>query len=200
MIVLDFVKEIIAARIVVGSSSPTTDSNQYEYVDYKVGHRVQCRYKGRPRYYSGQITDHETSDDTFSIQYDDGKIEHHVHRMCLKPELEEANTPRRNSNGSSKGEINQTTAVDAKVTNKPHQTMEIVILIIGIDGAGKTTLLSTLQGDLDKEHVPSSGFTSAKFQTETGSAAFYDLGGGPAFRNVWTEYYSDVSWISDVTY
>uniref|UniRef100_H3HBF5 Uncharacterized protein n=1 Tax=Phytophthora ramorum TaxID=164328 RepID=H3HBF5_PHYRM len=74
---------------------------------------------------------------------------------------------------------------------KASRKMEIVLLIIGIDGAGKTTLLSTLQGDLDKEHVPSAGFTSAKFQTETGSATFYDLGGGPAFRNVWKEYYAD---------
>lgn len=71
--------------------------------------------------------------------------------------------------------------------------MEIVILIIGIDGAGKTTLLSTLQGDLEKDHVPSAGFTSVTFQTERGSATFYDLGGGPAFRNVWPEYYADVS-------
>eukprot|EP00644_Phytophthora_capsici_P000054 jgi/Phyca11/100187/e_gw1.4.996.1 len=70
--------------------------------------------------------------------------------------------------------------------------MAIVLLIIGIDGAGKTTLLSTLQGDLDKEHVPSAGFTSATFETDAGSATFYDLGGGPTFRNVWKEYYADV--------
>lgn len=70
--------------------------------------------------------------------------------------------------------------------------IEIVVLIIGIDGAGKTTLVSTLQGDLDKEHVPSAGFTSASFELDTGAVTFYDLGGGPAFRNVWTEYYADV--------
>jgi GTPase SAR1 family protein len=113
--------------------------------------------------------------------YDDGKTESNVHYMCLK----QLSTPDAATAADCEPEDNQ---------EKPTITrmMDIVLLIIGIDGAGKTTLLSTLQGDLEKEHVPSAGFTSAMFQTETGSATFYDLGGGPTFRNVWKEYYADV--------
>ncbi|OWZ23721.1 ADP-ribosylation factor protein [Phytophthora megakarya] len=148
-----FIRDVVAARIIVESSACT--ENQLEAGSrFRVNDRVLCRYKGRPRYFPGIVTAVD-DDGSFTVLYDDGKSENNQE----KP----------------------------KIT----RTMEIVLLIIGIDGAGKTTLLSTLQGDLDKEHVPSAGFTSATFQTETGSATFYDLGGGPAFRNVWKEYYAD---------
>lgn len=166
---------MVAARIVVGSSSLL--GNQQEAVEFHVNDKVQCRYKGRPRFYPGVITAVHPEDDSFTVLYTDGRTELHVHRMCLKPD--EASSNQANKPAESPA--------------ARQRSVEIVILIIGIDGAGKTTLLSTLQGDLDKEHVPSAGFTSATFQTETGSATFYDLGGGPAFRNVWTEYYADVS-------
>lgn len=119
--------------------------------------------------------------------------------MCLKP-APATGSGNNNSKSDSSSSSRQATPRTANQIDEPsaepptliQRSIEIVILIIGIDGAGKTTLLSTLQGDLDKEHVPSAGFTSATFQTETGSATFYDLGGGPAFRNVWKEYYADV--------
>jgi hypothetical protein len=191
----EFIKEIVAARIIVGSSISMTDSNQqYEYVDLKVGDRVECRYKGRPRYLPGVISAMNPTNDSFTVLYDDKKMEHNVHRMCIRPvELQRKSNSRSNSGNSSNQTDDET---DATTTSTSVQrTMEIIILIIGIDGAGKTTLLSTLQGDLEKEHVPSAGFTSVAFQTETGLATFYDLGGGPAFRNVWREYYADVSTI-----
>lgn len=178
---------MVAARITVSSSSPSdsTSSNQQDAVEYRVGDKVQCRYKGRPRFCPGVIAAIHPEDDSFTVNYTDGRTENHVHRMYLKPatEHDEANSKPTSSTQQDKSE--------AKSPAR-QRSIEIVILIIGIDGAGKTTLLSTLQGDLDKEHVPSAGFTSATFQTETGSATFYDLGGGPAFRNVWTEYYADV--------
>ncbi|EEY66219.1 ADP-ribosylation factor-like protein [Phytophthora infestans T30-4] len=149
-----FIRDVVAARIIIESTVNAEASNQVEaVVPFSVNDRVLCRYKGRPRYFPGVITavdDHGN----FTVLYDDGKTE-------------------------------------SNEMPKVARTMDIVLLIIGIDGSGKTTLLSTLQGDLDKEHVPSAGFTSATFQTETGSATFYDLGGGPAFRNVWKEYYAD---------
>ncbi|RLN81209.1 hypothetical protein BBJ28_00015101 [Nothophytophthora sp. Chile5] len=113
---------------------------------------------------------------TFTVLYDDGKTESNVHFLCLKLQS-----------------LSDAAKEEPEDNQEPPKlrAMDVVLLIIGIDGAGKTTLLSTLQGDLGKEHVPSAGFTSVTFQTETGSATFYDLGGGPAFRNVWKEYYAD---------
>ncbi|KAG6977766.1 hypothetical protein JG688_00000028 [Phytophthora aleatoria] len=138
--------------------------------------------KGRPRFFPGVITAVDDNG-TFTVLYDDGKTESNVHCICMKPHTSDKTSAQKTTNEEFK---------DNQEGPKVTRTMEIVLLIIGIDGAGKTTLLSTLQGDLDKEHVPSAGFTSATFQTDTGSATFYDLGGGPAFRNVWKEYYADV--------
>ncbi|TMW68635.1 hypothetical protein Poli38472_006103 [Pythium oligandrum] len=199
-----YIKEIVAARLIVGSAGPTSESNQYENVEYHVNDRVMARYKGRPRFYPGVVMAIDRSNESFTIRYDDGKTEHNVHRLCLKPIESELrrksgtsaqHSPRSGSNQADDDDddlLSDATAMAGVSTSTaPPRVMDIVILIIGIDGAGKTTLLSTLQGDLEKEHVPSAGFTSATFQTETGSATFYDLGGGPAFRNVWTEYYAD---------
>lgn len=176
---------MVAARIVLGTSD--VDSNQIDGVRYCLNDSVLCRYKGRPRYFKGIITAVDNSDgvETFTIQYNDGKVETHVHPVCLKP------CPPGDTGADSPAKASSQTA--APNNQEQSGPIDIVILIIGIDGAGKTTLLSTLQGDLDKEHVPSAGFTSASFQLDTGAVTFYDLGGGPAFRNVWTEYYADVS-------
>lgn len=179
--VLAFIKDVVAARIAIESEET---SNQPEAeVHFCVNDRVLCRYKGRPKFFPGTITAIDDNG-SFTVLYDDGKTESNVHYMCLK--LHPTPDPKTHKAAEVELENNQE---QPKVT----RTMDIVLLIIGIDGAGKTTLLSTLQGDLDKEHVPSAGFTSATFQTETGSATFYDLGGGPTFRNVWKEYYADVS-------
>ncbi|KAE9327688.1 hypothetical protein PF008_g16332 [Phytophthora fragariae] len=175
-----FIKDVVAARIVIEAEEM---SNQLEAeVHFCINDRVLSRYKGRPRFFPGAITDIDDNG-SFTVLYDDGKTESNVHYMCLK--LHPTPDPKTQKIPDGEPEDNQ---------EKPQvaRTVDIVLLIIGIDGAGKTTLLSTLQGDLDKEHVPSAGFTSATFQTETGSATFYDLGGGPAFRNVWKEYYADV--------
>ncbi|KAH7479495.1 hypothetical protein KRP22_010468 [Phytophthora ramorum] len=182
-----FIKDVVAARIVIESSeSPEEASNQLEaHVYFRINDRVLCRYKGRPRFFPGIIT--ATDDNgSFTILYDDGKTESNVHYMCLRLHPTPNSSETAATHKMVDGEVE-----DNQEKPKASRKMEIVLLIIGIDGAGKTTLLSTLQGDLDKEHVPSAGFTSAKFQTETGSATFYDLGGGPAFRNVWKEYYAD---------
>ncbi|KAF4040557.1 ADP-ribosylation factor family [Phytophthora infestans] len=177
-----FIRDVVAARIIIESTVNAEASNQVEaVVPFSVNDRVLCRYKGRPRYFPGVITavdDHGN----FTVLYDDGKTESNVHCMCLKQHT---------SDKTSSQNVVDEELKDNQEMPKVARTMDIVLLIIGIDGSGKTTLLSTLQGDLDKEHVPSAGFTSATFQTETGSATFYDLGGGPAFRNVWKEYYAD---------
>ncbi|KAG7393686.1 hypothetical protein PHYPSEUDO_004449 [Phytophthora pseudosyringae] len=181
-----FIRDVVAARIVIESSKrPEEASNQLEAdVPFSVNDRVLCRYKGRPRFFPGVITAVDDNG-SFTVLYDDGKTESSVHYLCLKLH------PTQEINDKAAQKAHHGEPEDNQETSKASRTMEIVLLIIGIDGAGKTTLLSTLQGDLEKEHVPSAGFTSATFQTETGSATFYDLGGGPAFRNVWKEYYAD---------
>ncbi|KAG7402145.1 hypothetical protein PHYBOEH_005708 [Phytophthora boehmeriae] len=176
-----FIRDVVAARIVVASTSDDLPNQVEAEAEFCVDDRVLCRYKGRPRYFPGVITSIDDNG-TFTVLYDDGKTESHVHYMCLKRH------PSSGANG--KAEMHDELE-DNQEPPKVVRTMAIVLLIIGVDGAGKTTLLSTLQGDLDKEHVPSAGFTSATFETETGSATFYDLGGGPTFRNVWREYYAD---------
>ncbi|KAF1777159.1 P-loop containing nucleoside triphosphate hydrolase [Phytophthora cactorum] len=178
-----FIRDVVAAHIIIESSQNSEASNQLEAaVHFNVNDRILCRYKGRPRFFPGVITAVDDNG-TFTVLYDDGKTESNVHCMCMKPHTSDKTSAQKTTNEEFK---------DNQEGPKVTRPMEIVLLIIGIDGAGKTTLLSTLQGDLDKEHVPSAGFTSATFQTDTGSATFYDLGGGPAFRNVWKEYYADV--------
>ncbi|CEG37879.1 adp-ribosylation factor-like protein 13b isoform x1 [Plasmopara halstedii] len=164
----------VAARIFVELKETSKDmSNRLTATLFNVNDRVLCRFKGRPRYLPAVITE-VNENGNFTVLYDDGKLESNVHSMCLKQCIND-------------------TIKDADNQEIPKATrlIDMVLLIIGVDGAGKTTLLSTLQGDLEKEHVPSAGFTSVTFQTETGSATFFDLGGGPAFRNVWKEYYAD---------
>lgn len=171
----------------------SSDGNQYDDVQFQLHDTVLARYKGRPRYLRGVIIAVHPETESFTIQYEDGKSEHNVHRMCLKPA-----PPDNNNNEGDHSDSDPKLQINGNQTSPASQStlersMNFVVLIIGIDGAGKTTLLSTLQGELEKEHVPSAGFTSVSFQTETGCATFYDLGGGPAFRDVWKEYYADVS-------
>lgn len=182
----------MAARLLVGGVSSSADGNQYEHVQFQLHDAVLARYKGRPRYLRGVIIAVHPETESFTIQYEDGKSEHNVHRMCLKPAPADDNN-NSNNEGDHSGSDATHQASGNQASASPDRPVNFVVLIIGIDGAGKTTLLSTLQGDLEKEHVPSAGFTSVSFQTETGCATFYDLGGGPAFRDVWKEYYADVS-------
>ena len=188
----------MAARLVVGSGVSAADSNQLDAVAYRVGDRVDARYKGRPRYYPGRILVVEDVVDYFTVEYDDGRVEPKVHRMCLKPAAATTPSTIDNSNNSNNNHNNQESHkaaqdVSATATARDAIALKMVLVVLGIDGAGKTTLMSTLQGDLEKDHVPSAGFTSCTFQIERGTATFYDLGGGPAFRGVWNEYYADVS-------
>ncbi|EQC26904.1 hypothetical protein SDRG_15237 [Saprolegnia diclina VS20] len=143
---------------------------------YAIGDAVECRFKGRPKFVPAVIEAYDAASTTYTIRYDNNKVEEHIHPILLRrpnaePEVEPATTK----------------------TPRPTtpRAMEPVILLLGIDGAGKSTLLSTLQGDLEKEHGPSAGYTSVKFQMANGLAMFVDLGGGPTFRAVWKEYYAD---------
>lgn len=174
--VKSFIRDVVSARLFTELNETSEGvCDRLSATLFGVNDRVLCRYKGRPRFYPAVITNVDDNGN-FTVLYDDGKLESNVHSMCLKQYVND--TVNRND-------------VDNQKRPKATCSKDTVYLIIGVDGAGKTTLLSTLQGDLDKEHVPSAGFTSVTFQTDKGSATFFDLGGGPAFRNVWKEYYAD---------
>ncbi|OQR83338.1 ADP-ribosylation factor-like protein [Achlya hypogyna] len=169
---------------VVRTRRLATGSNQIEELSgltslaighekYAVGDAVECRFKGRPKFVPGIVEAFDAASTTYTIRYDNNKVEEHIHPILLRRPNCEPETEPKPTNAAS-----------------PRQ-LAPVVLLLGIDGAGKSTLLSTLQGDLEKEHGPSAGYTSVKFQMANGSTTFYDLGGGPTFRSVWKEYFAD---------
>eukprot|EP01060_Flectonema_neradi_P024116 TRINITY_DN3268_c0_g2_i1.p1 TRINITY_DN3268_c0_g2~~TRINITY_DN3268_c0_g2_i1.p1 ORF type:complete len:194 (+),score=39.34 TRINITY_DN3268_c0_g2_i1:84-665(+) len=68
----------------------------------------------------------------------------------------------------------------------------VTIGIFGIANAGKTTLISAMGGNIDKETVPTIGFTPVRMANEKFDIVFYDLGGGKKFRGIWPSYFADV--------
>ncbi|KAL0589659.1 hypothetical protein ABG067_002208 [Albugo candida] len=169
--VREFIRSSVAARM----THEKMKTQELAYDELAIGSRIMCRYKGRPRAFPGFVERLSPDGEHFDIVYDDGRKEKNVHRLCVHKEIP-----------------SDESLLRGKDTVLSNTKMDMVLLVIGLDGAGKTTLLSTLQGDPEKEHVSSAGFSSTTFEIAGGTATFYDLGGGPAFRNVWEEYYADV--------
>ena len=67
------------------------------------------------------------------------------------------------------------------------------LLLLGLDNAGKTTLLHMLRDDRVAAHAPTQRTT--KETLTLGAVAFecYDLGGHAEAREIWRDYYVDVS-------
>ena len=93
---------------------------------------------------------------------------------------------------------NAATATEAAAAqaSDPASAVEIRnlnILVLGLDGAGKSTLLATLQGDKDPSIMSTTGFRPVQMVMEGGvKVRFYDVGGGPKIRDIWSSYYHDV--------
>ncbi|KAF0718840.1 Aste57867_1438 [Aphanomyces stellatus] len=169
----DFLREIVQTRL--HHDAPLPDHDSLVLPSFRVGDRVECRFKGRPKYVPGVVD--AVDGGTYTIRYENGKVEEHIHPILLRrPE-----------------DDNQTTAAACSQPEGEPGCREIhpVLLLLGLDGAGKSTLLATLQGDLDKSIPPTAGFSPATFQLPNGVATFYDLGGGPTIRAAWKEYYAD---------
>lgn len=65
--------------------------------------------------------------------------------------------------------------------------------VVGIDGVGKSSLMNMLQGRADLATKPTIGFRPVTMMLgETMQIRFYDIGGGPKIREIWSQYYHDV--------
>ncbi|CAK4809985.1 unnamed protein product [Aphanomyces euteiches] len=158
----EFLRDIVQARLLANPDEFVSASSPMTFQSFKVGDRVECRFKGRPKYLPAtvQAIDNNGASVMYTIHYDNGKTEEHIHPILLR-------------------------------SISRRENIQPVLLLLGLDGAGKSTFLSTMQGDLDKDVPPTAGFSSVKFQLSNGTATFYDLGGGPTIRAMWREYFAD---------
>lgn len=69
---------------------------------------------------------------------------------------------------------------------------QIVLILIGLDNAGKTKTVNNLVGDKDDKVLPTIGFKAVNLVHKDTPVTIYDLGGGPNFRQIWPQYYSEV--------
>lgn len=67
----------------------------------------------------------------------------------------------------------------------------IQVIMLGVDGAGKTSFINSLQGNFDLTKA-TIGFRPTPMMMGPDKVKFYDLGGGPRIRDIWSEYYHDV--------
>ncbi|XP_053620960.1 ADP-ribosylation factor-like protein 13B isoform X2 [Plodia interpunctella] len=68
----------------------------------------------------------------------------------------------------------------------------IVLILIGLDNAGKTQTVNNLTGENDDKILPTVGFKAVNLIHKDTPVTIYDLGGGPHFRQIWPQYYSEV--------
>lgn len=69
---------------------------------------------------------------------------------------------------------------------------QIVLILIGLDNAGKTKTVNNLAGEKDDKVLPTVGFKAVNLVHKDTPVTIYDLGGGPLFRQIWPQYYSEV--------
>lgn len=67
-----------------------------------------------------------------------------------------------------------------------------MLILIGLDNAGKTRTLNNLAGEKDDKVLPTVGFKAVNLVHRDTPVTIYDLGGGPEFRQIWPQYYSEV--------
>ena len=72
---------------------------------------------------------------------------------------------------------------------------KVSILVVGLDNSGKTTLISRLQAknDVDRNIVPTVGFTVEKVVKDNVKFTIFDMSGQSTYRGLWESYYADVT-------
>ncbi|KAJ8707956.1 hypothetical protein PYW08_010322 [Mythimna loreyi] len=78
------------------------------------------------------------------------------------------------------------------VFRRRNQRRQIVLILIGLDNAGKTKTVNNLAGEKDDKVLPTVGFKAVNLVHKDTPVTIYDLGGGPHFRQIWSQYYSEV--------
>lgn len=88
------------------------------------------------------------------------------------------------------------TVVESVQTPAPAPAPEmkkVQFAVLGMNNAGKSSMLNMLQGNSGKKVKPTIGFRPVSMMLgEEMQVRFYDLGGGPKIRDIWTQYYHDV--------
>lgn len=80
----------------------------------------------------------------------------------------------------------------ASVFRRRRVRRHIVLILIGLDNAGKTQTVNNLAGEKDDKVLPTVGFKAVNLIHKDTPVTIYDLGGGPHFRQIWSQYYSEV--------
>lgn len=80
----------------------------------------------------------------------------------------------------------------ASIFRKSKVRRHIVLILIGLDNAGKTKTVNNLAGENDGKVLPTVGFKAVNLVHKATPVTIYDLGGGPHFRQIWPQYYSEV--------
>ncbi|XP_028163215.1 ADP-ribosylation factor-like protein 13B isoform X1 [Ostrinia furnacalis] len=80
----------------------------------------------------------------------------------------------------------------ASVFRRRRVRRHIVLILIGLDNAGKTKTVNNLAGERDDKVLPTVGFKAVNLIHKDTPVTIYDLGGGPHFRQIWSQYYSEV--------
>ncbi|KAK6046292.1 hypothetical protein COOONC_16199 [Cooperia oncophora] len=76
----------------------------------------------------------------------------------------------------------------------PKQRREIKIGCFGVDGAGKTTILKMIKGENPRGVLSTNGFSMIDMEySDEFTIKVYDLGGHERIRDIWTNYYAEVS-------
>jgi ADP-ribosylation factor-like protein 13B len=70
---------------------------------------------------------------------------------------------------------------------------KISICVVGLNGGGKSSILNMLEGKFNTSPKPTVGFQCIKMQlSEDTVVEFFDLGGTPKIRKIWSQYFADV--------
>lgn len=80
----------------------------------------------------------------------------------------------------------------ASIFRRRNIRRHIVLILIGLDNAGKTKTVNNLAGEKDDKVLPTVGFKAVNLVHKATPVTIYDLGGGPHFRQIWPQYYSEV--------
>ncbi|RHY29291.1 hypothetical protein DYB32_005260 [Aphanomyces invadans] len=123
-----FLRNIVQSRLLTNEGEPCLAAFDLVMPQFHVGDRVDCRFKGRPKYLPG-VVENIDEGGLCTIRYDNGKVEEHIHPILLRLPLEQPEAEE---------------AIEASKT--PRRDIKPVILMLGLDGSGKSTFLSTLQG------------------------------------------------------
>lgn len=80
----------------------------------------------------------------------------------------------------------------ARIFRRQNTRRHIILILIGLDNAGKTKTVNNLAGESDGKVLPTVGFKAVNLLHRDTPVTIYDLGGGPQFRQIWPQYYSEV--------